>query len=182
MIELENPEVASLIADVKIYSIKTNFDCRGSFTEIFRNYWCPQKSFQQWNFLDNNKNMLRGVHIHPIHTDFLIMLTGTLTIGLLDLRRNSPTFNNSCLFEVSAEPRQAIIIPNGVAHGLYSKDKSSCIIAFDFYGCPGDDLGCHWESTKKYIEWPFEKPLLSERDTNAQSLEQLQQHLSNIKP
>ncbi len=180
MVNMEQCNLETLECGVKIYTLETHRDERGSLTEVFRNSWCHEQHFLQWNYFTNEANVLRGVHVHPVHTDYLIILTGSIMVGLLDLRKQSPTYFKSYLIELSSEPRQAIIIPNGIAHGLYSKGLSSYIIGIDQYWGTEDDLGCHWQSTKNHIPWPFEKPILSSRDQAEQCLELLQEQLDTV--
>ncbi len=102
-------------------------------------------------------------------------------IGLLDLRENSTTFNQSQLVNLNGNEKQAIIIPNGVAHGFYSPKASAHIYGVDEYWNIADELGCHWESTRKFISWPCTKPILSERDNTAEDLLSLRQKLRDLK-
>lgn len=172
-------ESTTLFGDVNIFTLKTLKDSRGNLTELFRKNWINQREFIQWNFVTSHKNTFRGVHIHPKHSDFLIVLSGKLLIGLLDLRVGSTSYNTGRIVELSSTPNQAIYIPPGVAHGFYSPESSTHIYGVDHYWNLQDELGCNWKTTKDYLHWPFDKPILSERDQQAKTLDELRQQLQS---
>ncbi len=74
---LKNHIVPASISGVSILSLETHRDTRGSLTEIYRQSWCDTQHVQ-WNHVNNEANILRGVHVHPLHKDFLIVLFGEL--------------------------------------------------------------------------------------------------------
>src|SRR3970282_2615067 len=70
--------------------LETHADQRGDLTELFRAEWQSGPAPVQWNFVRSQANVLRGVHVHPRHDDYLIVLQNRMEIGLKDLRRDSP--------------------------------------------------------------------------------------------
>jgi dTDP-4-dehydrorhamnose 3,5-epimerase len=64
--------------------------------------------------------VLRGVHVHRRHVDYLTLVSGTMRIGLCDLRQESPTYRLGTALDIT--PSEAILIPPGVAHGFISRD------------------------------------------------------------
>ena len=61
-------------------------DERGVFTELFRDSWSVEVKPAQWNGVRSVANVLRGVHAHWRHADYLALAVGRATIGLYDLR------------------------------------------------------------------------------------------------
>lgn len=148
-------------------------DERGCLTEVFRAKWAGDEAFVQWNFVDSNRNTLRGVHVHPMHSDYLVVLQGRLMLGLHDLRRWSPTFHLSCLIEMRGEQLQGAFIPPGVAHGFYFPEKTRYVYGVTDYWNHSDELGCLWNDPQLSIQWPATAPVLSQRDREASSLPEL---------
>jgi len=159
-----------------------NRDNRGSVTEIYRDEWHSGTKPCQWNMTKSNANVLRGVHVHYKHTDHLVVLHGRLSIGLYDLRPNSPTYRKAALFEVGSEPPSALRIPTGVMHGFYAHEPSLYVYGVDSYYDRRDELGCHWADPALGIAWPCQQPELSERDKSAPSLGEVQTQLIALNP
>lgn len=158
---------------VILRDLASHRDERGSLTEVFRASWAGDEAFIQWNLVDSNPNTLRGVHVHPVHADYLVALEGCLMLGLHDLRKWSPSFRRSCLVALRGEQLQGAFIPPGVAHGFYFADKTRYVYGVTDYWNPADELGCRWNDPQLAIEWPATDPLLSQRDREAASLQAL---------
>jgi dTDP-4-dehydrorhamnose 3,5-epimerase len=139
-------------------------DERGAFTELFRSEWGVGVDPVQWNAVVSAPNVLRGVHVHPRHDDYLIVHAGRAAVGLCDLRPGSPTEGDACLVEVDGAEPAALTIPHGVAHGFWFLEASSHIYAVSHTWDPADELGCHWADPELGISWPAGEPRISERD------------------
>jgi dTDP-4-dehydrorhamnose 3,5-epimerase len=159
----------------KLISLEMHTDDRGVFTELFRQEWQTGITPIQWNMVNSNTNVLRGVHVHKKHWDYLIIAAGAARVGLLDLRIHCATYNNSVMLELSGHDLKAIVIPPGVAHGFYFLEPSTHIYSVSEYWNLDDELGCHF--TDSGLDFGVEKPHLSARDTQAGSLAQLMQQL-----
>ena len=46
----------------------------------------PRDPATQWNMVRSRPNVLRGVHAHRQHIDYLTMVSGIMILGLQDLR------------------------------------------------------------------------------------------------
>ena len=154
-------------------------DERGIFTELFRREWPIDIVPVQWNFAASNANVLRGVHVHPIHSDYLIVLSGVMILGLCDLSQNSPTYRQSIVITLSGEKLQSVLIPNGVAHGFYFPVPTQHIYAVSTYWNLEDELGCRWDDPDLEIPWPTIKPSISARDVNLPTYNDLIEQLSS---
>ena len=88
--------------------------------------------------------VLRGVHVHPRHDEFILVTAGTMLLGIKDLRPDSPSFGLSALVALSGERPELVTLPHGVAHGFYHATDASMLLAASHYYDPADDFGCHW--------------------------------------
>ena len=166
---------AALPLGVSLRALATHRDRRGSLTELFRAEWETGTTTTpaQWNFVESEARVLRGVHAHFRHSDYLVLLRGRSTIGLHDLREASPTEGLSALVELRGEELSALYIPPGVAHGFYMHEPSMHAYAVSEYWDPMDELVCHWADPGLDLRWPDASPLISERDAGLPPLGEL---------
>jgi dTDP-4-dehydrorhamnose 3,5-epimerase len=169
----------ALPAGVRLRPLATHADPRGSFTEVFREEWEVGVEPVQWNVVRSAAGVLRGVHVHPRHGDYFLVVGGRALVGLRDLRRGSPTEGLSALVELRGDALAALTIPPGVAHGFYLPEPSIHLYSVSHYWDPADELGCHWRDPALGIPWPCTEPLLSPRDAEAAPLADL---LSELEP
>lgn len=148
-------------------------DDRGCFTEVFRACWNTGMEPLQWNLVSSQANVLRGVHVHLVHDDYLTLVSGRAVIGLRDLRPGSETEGLATLVEMSGDEMSALTIPVGVAHGFCFLEPSVHAYAVSHYFSPADEFGCRWDDPALGITWPVEDPRVSPRDREAPSLEEL---------
>lgn len=173
MTELPGP----LPDGVTLRPLRPHHDERGTLTELFRDEWEIALAPVQWNFLSSRAGVLRGVHVHPRHTDYLILVSGRASIGLCDLRPGSPTSGLGALVSMDGEAPAGLVIPNGVAHGFLFHEHSVHVYAVSHSWDPADELGCRWDDPGLGIEWPTAPTLISERDLTLQTLEALRAEL-----
>ena len=158
---------------MRIEALKTHADDRGELTEIFRHEWDPTLGLVQWNAVESRAGVLRGVHVHPRHDDYLVLLRGRLLLGLRDLRADTATAGCAALVELAPGSAQVAAVPHGVAHGFYFPEPSFHVYAVSEYWNPADELGCRWDDARLGIPWPRIAPRLSPRDTALPSLDDL---------
>src|SRR3978361_931019 len=104
---------------VRLYSLKPPRDDRGSVVWVYRDTWELGCRAVQFNALISAAGVLRGVHVHVRHVDHMALLSGRMVVGLHDMRPASPTVGASCLLELDADAPRAVVVPPGVAHGMY---------------------------------------------------------------
>lgn len=170
----------SLPQGVSLRSLETHHDERGSLTELFRTSWEIGVAVVQWNYVVSEGAVLRGVHVHIKHGDYLILLSGHATIGLRDLRHDSTTEGLTALIEMHGNDLQALTIPPGVAHGFYFHEPSTHIYAVSEFWDSQDELGCHWADPALEIDWPNAAPAISARDAALPSLRELVESLPHV--
>ena len=168
-----------LPAGVVLTDLVTHPDQRGGFTEIFRMEWETGVQPLQWNVVSSGAGVLRGVHVHPVHDDYLLIASGRATVGLRDLRRGGDTYGMATTLQFSGDARRSTAIPHGVAHGFLFHEPSTHIYAVSQYWDTDDELACYWGDEDLGIQWPFHPKLVSERDAAAKSLSHL---LNEIEP
>jgi dTDP-4-dehydrorhamnose 3,5-epimerase len=157
-------------------------DERGVFTELYRAEWETGVAPIQWNAVRSEAGVLRGVHVHVRHEDYLTLPYGRAIVGLRDLRRGSSTEGLSALLELSGDDAASLVIPRGVAHGFYFRESSLHVYAVTEYWDPDDELGCHWADPELEIDWPSQSPRVSDRDAKSQSLRALLDELEPWQP
>lgn len=139
-------------------------DDRGQFTEIFREEWRPATRCVQWNVVHSEPQVLRGLHAHLVHEDYLTVISGEALIVLKDLRRESPTFGLVSYVPLSGREPRVICIPTRVGHGFYFPVASIHVYSVTAYWNKADELGCRFDDEKLGIEWPNPEPRISDRD------------------
>ena len=159
--------------DVRLLDLQPHADGRGRLTEIFRCEWNLPADPIQWNLVSSEAGVLRGVHVHPRHDDYLLLAAGSAVIGLRDLRDDSPTNGRAMEVTFTAAHPQAIFSPHGVAHGFYFPEPSIHIYSVTSYWAHDDELGCHWSDPELGIHFPCDNPMISPRDAGLPALAEL---------
>ena len=163
----------SLPNGTRIGRLIAHDDPRGRLTEIFRAEWGVGVDPVQWNFVRSEANVLRGVHVHPVHTDYLILVGGAMMLCLHDIRAGSPTQGKTVVLALNGEQLEAITIPPGVAHGFWYAEESTHFYAVSHYWNPQDELGCAWNAPELHANWPSSSPILSSRDAGLGSYREM---------
>jgi dTDP-4-dehydrorhamnose 3,5-epimerase len=150
---------------VSVVRLTPHGDARGVFTELYRESWGVGVAPVQWNAVSSAPGVLRGVHAHCRHEDYLTIVSGHATIGLHDLRECSATAGVSATVDLTGTAPSALVIPTGVAHGFFFHEPSVHVYAVTREFDPDDEHGCRWDDPELAIDWPsVGEPLLSERD------------------
>ena len=130
-----------LPAGVRLRQLSPHRDERGTFTEVFRQEWGVGMAPVQWNVVHTERDVLRGVHVHVFHDDYVVLVAGSASIGLADLRQSSATFGARAVVPMSASAIAGLVIPPGVAHGFLFHEPSVHLYAVTHYWSPADELG-----------------------------------------
>ena len=99
-------------------------------------------------------------------------------LGLKDLRPGSPSEGDVELLELSADEYAGVVIPAGVAHGLYARTDALVLVALT--AAVEEERGCAWNDPGLGIDWPAEPLFLSERDQRAGALEALRAEVAAL--
>ena len=142
-------------------------DERGRFMETFRKEWFPGVNWErlQSNRSDSSAGVLRGLHYHFKQIDYWLALRGRIRVGLVDLRRSSPTYLNAASLDMGEDNPFGLFIPEGVAHGFAAlTDCTLMYIVNNYYDGGADEFGIAWNDPAANIDWGIAKPALSQRD------------------
>ncbi|MFY9487677.1 MAG: dTDP-4-dehydrorhamnose 3,5-epimerase family protein [Solirubrobacterales bacterium] len=177
------PTLAAELPDgVRLIELTTHADDRGSFTELFRSEWDTGFTPVQWNLVHTGAGVMRGVHVHVKHTDYLLIVDGEMTLALSDLRDGSPTKGLTTTVLLSADSMRTAVIPPGVAHGFLFERPGVLVYGVDRVWDIDDELGVRWDDPDLGIEWPAEPSIVNDRDRELQSLDQLLAELAPLQP
>src|SRR5436309_3500758 len=101
---LVSPATAG-ISGVTLHVLATHADERGALTEIFREEWKDVSAAVQWNYIRSKAMVLHGVHAHLKRTDYLVLMEGSATIGMKDMRPGPATGRTAILQLHSSQPQ-----------------------------------------------------------------------------
>ncbi|GAA3986455.1 dTDP-4-dehydrorhamnose 3,5-epimerase [Hymenobacter antarcticus] len=148
-------------------------DDRGVFFETFSAKLMAQAGADaQWvqdNQSSSKKGVLRGLHFQrPPHAQAKLVRVGqgrALDVAV-DLRKDSPTYGQHQLVELSAERGNLLYIPAGFAHGFMAlADDTIFLYKCSDYYAPTAEGGLRWDDADLNINWGTEvHPLVSEKD------------------
>jgi len=159
------------IEGVLIFEPKAFGDPRGFFMET----WSRDRytdaglavDFVQDNVSSSTKGVLRGLHFqYPQPQGKLVqVLRGEVLDVAVDIRVGSPTFGRAVTCVLSEENHKQFYVPEGFAHGF-------CVLsemALFSYKCtnyynPKTEGGVLWNDPDLAIDWPIDKPALSDKD------------------
>ena len=94
-------------------------------------------------------------------------LEGAVFDVVVDLRRDSCTFGHWYGLELSQEKSNALIIPEGCAHGFQVLNSDSQLLYIHSERwIPENETGIRWNDPKLKINWPLPVTKVSDRDLN----------------
>lgn len=165
--------------DVVVLAPKVLGDERGFFMETyradnFREFGLPTEWVQD-NHSRSAKGVLRGLHFQwdPPMSKLMRVTSGAAFLVAVDIRKGSPTLGQWFGQEVSAENKKQVYAPYGFARGFYSL-TDGCEVQYKCTGLynSGGESGISWRDPEIGIEWPLRDVQVSNKDANAQSLQQ----------
>ena len=177
-ISIEGP----LVFTPDIYS-----DSRGLFFESWNRKKYEENlsdtvHFVQDNHSESSQGVLRGMHyqIEPYPQGKLVRcIKGSIFDVAVDIRKSSSTFSEWVGIELNQKNKKQLWIPCGFAHGFLTLSESAEVLyKASGYWNKDCERTIQWNDKAFNIEWPIEKlnisdPLLSDKDANASSLEEL---------
>lgn len=168
------------LAGVKIIEPVVHGDQRGFFKEAFQEERYAEVGidlpFVQDNCSRSTKGVLRGLHFQKSRPQGKLVscVRGAVFDVAVDVDPSSETFGEYVGIELSESNHLQFWIPPGYAHGF-------CVLSdvADFqYKCTDyyfseDEGGLLWNDPEVSIDWPFDSPLLSEKDQALPTLAQI---------
>jgi len=163
------------IKDLKIIKTKIFKDKRGYLKEVFQNK-LVKKNFVFDVMSSSKKNVLRGLHIQTTNMQAKIITVshGKIFDVAVDLRKNSKTFGRYYSIIISDKSDFSFYIPEGFAHGFLCMSKK-CTINYKCseYRNSKSEATLDWQDKKLAIKWPIKTPIISQKDKNGLSLENI---------
>lgn len=159
-------------------------DDRGLFIKTFNTNFLKQNNvdFQinESYYSISNKNVIRGMHFQlppDDHQKLVYVIAGSVEDVVLDLRKQSKTYGQYIIIELSDKNYKSIYIPKGLAHGFKSlEDNTVMVYNVGTTYNPTSDAGILYNSFG--FDWRVNRPILSQRDLSFPSLD----NFSNINP
>ena len=113
----------------------------------------------QANESASRRNVVRGLHFQrPPHAETKLVRAshGAVYDVFVDLRRGSKTYGQWDAVELSAEKRNAVLIPKGFAHGFCAlTDEAVVSYLVDCAYAPAAEGGLRWNDPALAIRWPL---------------------------
>jgi dTDP-4-dehydrorhamnose 3,5-epimerase len=167
--------IPTIIPGCKKIEFTKYTDVRGSLVKIFnKTEFCENDINPDWEdeyYSISNKHVIRGLHLQLppyAHHKLVCCISGKVLDVVVDLRKNSPTYQKCLKIELSADSNFGIYIPQGCAHGIKAVQdnsiilcKTSCIYKQQY------DVALLWSSCDVDWELDSNNPILSDRDANA---------------
>ena len=161
------------IPDVLLLEPKVFGDSRGFFFESFN-----QRAFEaaigepahcvQDNHSRSGRGVLRGLHyqVEQPQGKLVRVVAGAVFDVVADIRQGSPTFGHWVGMELTADNKQQVWIPPGLAHGfLVLSDTAEFLYKTTEFYAPAHERCILWNDPVLNIRWPLTAPpILSGKD------------------
>ena len=164
--------IETKLPGVKIFEPEVFSDSRGFFLETWqkKNYAAAgiDLNFVQDNVSVSKKGILRGLHYQYPHPQgkLVQVLAGEVVDVAVDIRTGSETFGKWVSVELSETNHRQLYVPAGFAHGFcVVSDKAIFSYKCTDYYDRAAEAGIAWDDPDLNIDWPIEKPDLSEKDS-----------------
>jgi len=173
--------IPTTLPEVLLIKPKLFGDSRGFFLETWNQQTYVDAGFPDIRFVQDNhsrssQGVLRGLHFQRQYPQGkLVRVTqGAVFDVAVDIRPKSPTFGRWTGYELSEQNAWQLYVPPGFAHGFCVLSESADFLykCTDYYH-PEDEGGILWSDSDIGIDWPIQKPLLSDKDRTYHCLKQL---------
>ena len=169
------------ISGVQVLEHAVFSDHRGKFSRIFcqndlEGYLKSREIKQINRSLTYEIGTVRGFHYqNPPDAEVKIIhcLFGKVFDVVVDLRKGSPTFLKWFGVELSAQKKNALLIPEGCAHGFQTLESNSELVYLHtaFYK-PDSEGIIRFDDPTVGINWPLDPVNISQRDMGGVYIDQ----------
>lgn len=173
------------IDGLKVVKLDVHGDARGYFIERFHMKRFSEAGlphiFMQDNHSRSAPGILRGLHYQygPPQGKLVGVIRGRVLDVAVDLRPQSPTFGKHHAVELNGENGLLFWIPPGFGHGFCVLGDEPVDMLYKVtavYNAPGEG-GVRYDDPELGIDWPLEKPTISERDRHLQTFAEYKESL-----
>ena len=169
------------IPDVILIKPKVFEDERGFFMETYKKEDFEKAGikgdFIQDNHSKSKHGVLRGLHFQRepyAQAKIVRCVRGEIYDVAVDLRKDSPNFGRYVGIILSEFNKYQLYIPRGFAHGfVVLSEVAEVVYKVDNIYAPDYEGGLIWNDPDVGIEWPIDKPILSEKDKKWSTLNEL---------
>lgn len=161
------------IQDLLIIESTVFGDERGHFFESFHQDKFNEAVGREVTFVQDNQslsgvNILRGLHFQapPYAQGKLVrVVQGSVLDVAVDLRKESTTYGEHVIVELSADNKKMFWVPEGFGHGFVSLEKDTVFT----YKCTNyydknSEGSIVWNDKDLAINWGVNNPIISEKD------------------
>jgi len=165
--------IQTAIAGVLLIEPRVFGDERGFFFESYNERAFLEATGVAAKFVQDNhsrsvKNTLRGLHyqIRQPQGKLVRAVAGEVFDVVVDLRRSSPTFGKWEGHHLSAENKNIVWVPPGLAHGFcVLSEYADFLYKTTDYWAPQHERTLLWNDPDLAIAWPFAgEPILAAKD------------------
>ncbi len=173
-------EVLDLPLDgLKLIKPRIFKDERGFFLENYHERRFFEKGIKVRFVQDNHsysvKNTIRGLHFqkNPGQAKLVTVIEGKIFDVIVDIRPGK-TFGKWISLYLDGISSESLFIPVGFAHGFCVVSKYAHVVykVSEFFD-EKEEKTIYYADEKLKINWPVKKPILSQRDKTAKSLEEV---------
>ena len=163
------------LQDAVLIDLEVRGDSRGIFARTFcaREFEAAglKTAFVQQNMsVSVEKGTIRGMHRQEQpHAEVKLVrcVRGAILDVIIDLRPDSPTYMKWEWFELSAENRRQLYVPEGFGHGFQALTDNVEVnyLVTGFY-TPEAERGVRYNDPAFGILWPLPVTVVSDKDAN----------------
>lgn len=161
------------LAGAFLVRLEPRWDERGFFARIFcreeyREHGLNNEMVQSSLSYNRLRGTLRGLHYQaPPHAEAKLVrcIRGRIHDVLVDLRADESTFKRHWAVELSAQNREMVYVPEGLAHGFLTlEDHTEVMYQMSTSYHPESARGLRYDDPAFAIRWPFPPAVIGPRD------------------
>ena len=117
--KLQSIYLPATIEGLVVRELKPMVDGRGELTELWSKPWLADGliAFEHVYQSATDFGVVKGWHLHKIHTDQMVVTRGKLQLCLVDLRQSSSTFGHVNVLYLGIQKPRLVKIPPMILHG-----------------------------------------------------------------
>lgn len=168
------PFIKTAFPGLVIFEPKVFGDDRGYFFESYNHQLFVNEGLD-YNWVQDNQSssvygVIRGLHFQKgefAQTKLIRCLTGSILDVVVDLRKDSPTFQQVYAVKLTSEKKNALLISRGFAHGFsVLSEMAEVMYKCDRLYNKESEGGLLYNDPALNIDWkiPVGKEIVSEKD------------------
>jgi dTDP-4-dehydrorhamnose 3,5-epimerase len=171
-------ERVNAVSGVVIFRPKKRVDERGFFCRTFdaqvvQETGIDPTAFVQDSVSRSGRGVIRGMHVRRGRGEAKLVRCsyGTIFDVVVDLRPDSPTYQNWVSFILRGDEQTTVYVPARCAHGFQALTEPADVsYRIDRAHDPTEDVSIAFDDRDLAIAWPLPTTSVSARDRNALSL------------